>query len=53
MARYKTAYELEGLDALDLQLCLDTDNNQPDYDGGRTIDDEPDEKSGSEDGIRS
>jgi hypothetical protein len=32
------------LDALDLELCLDTDMNQPDYDGTRQTGDEPDEK---------
>ncbi len=41
MAYYKSAYEL-GLDPLDLQLCLDTDMNQADYDGSRqTHDGEP------------
>jgi hypothetical protein len=37
MSRHKTAYEL-GLDALDLQLCLDTDDNQADYNGSRRTD---------------
>jgi hypothetical protein len=37
MFPYKTAYELE-LDALDLQLCLDTDDNQHDYEGSRKTD---------------
>jgi hypothetical protein len=32
------------LDPLDLQLCLDTDLNQPEYDGNRQTDDERDEK---------
>jgi hypothetical protein len=41
---YKSAYEL-GLDALDLQLCHDTDYNQPNYVGSRSIDDEQDDKA--------
>jgi hypothetical protein len=37
-SHYKSAYEL-GLDPLDLQLCLDTDMNQSNYDGSRQIED--------------
>ena len=37
MPHYKNAYEL-GLDGLDLELCLDTDSNQVDYDGSRRSD---------------
>ena len=44
MWRYKSAYEL-GLDALDLELCLDTDYNQADYDGSRGIDEEETEEA--------
>jgi len=40
MQGYKTAYELY-LDSVDLQLCLDTDYNQPDYDGSRQPSPEP------------
>jgi hypothetical protein len=40
MNRYKSAYEL-GLDPLDLQLCLEMESNQHDYDGNRQNDDEP------------
>lgn len=47
MAHYKSAYEL-GLDALDLDLCLDMENNQADYDGSRQPDSEPPEKEPAE-----
>ena len=46
MCRYKSAYDLGLLDPLDLQLCLDTDMNQADYDGSRRTDaDEHEEPS--------
>lgn len=47
MNRYKSAYELD-LDGLDLELCLDMDSNQPNYDGNRRSDTDQPETAGQE-----